>query len=1320
MKFFDRKYLKFSNYKNRLKLIFGKQSQLELPVELYGQQWKDNDVKVVALFFGFSPWKRQVISELFPEYKSAFVLGKASMRRVEREFISKLPEHYHLKIFCWGNKYPKTFPKNTYFSKSKKKKIQVSRIEDGFLRSIGSGVLHTRPASLCVDDLGIYFDASRPSRLEEIINDPEELSAPELLKEAGVVASLIRSGRLTKYYDPDPYMERLRQNPTGEKTILVIGQVEDDASLLKGKASVASNYDLVKLARKENPNARVLFRPHPDYWSGIRKRIGKERGYKDLCHVVPPSVSLYELFSVSDHVYTITSLSGFEALIYGLKVTTLGAPFYSNWGLTDDRVKLRRRNKSRSIEQLVAAAYLKYPVYIHPKSRRKCSFFDIAGYFIVESLKDNDYFSLSGNKLYCETLSFDKYLGLSFELLARIERSDNYASLNEDDVKDLNESKLIFSEYPHLSHLLIKSANYDLLRLVTGYCLDNILSDVKSSALVDFRELSEFFYALSIALRNSNGRVLGEIPNLIPYVEGKAVRGDNYFDFLKHYITCLSLNIQYDILGHAVKRLEQSLREYEGLELYLDSNRLEEQIRKIGRLNPSPDWLLQVLSIIRQGPSRSERNHQKRQEILVILLGCLKSALSNRYMSFSDAYLNGMLTAIGAGDFESLKLSITNLLALFEVAGDTSDKELSFNERSSLFVILSQRKKHWGIVIDALLKNNAFIFADRLLSKLDFQIFDEAERLRFSFLIARGLGKSKTAQAYLSRLVDEFGDTDRVINLKSRFYREIGQFERSIHEYQRMLALPGTVARKNAIRTEIEKLSFLRNSSRYLNSVSQPKFPKGVIFLASQTCFNTLAMMTPALIQCKKHGYAVVCLTQGMVEHDSTGIEFIDKFQGVIPLNLRPSSRQYDWTVDWENKVISCQGINFYQGFYERLSTYVRRFYVDINVRKVDEQLRNMLDRSDLCLSVCERIYREIVKDNNMPVVFVSGNSHVTPFSIFRDYAINKDDEKLSYVNCNVAYEAYFSNLGSKYANTMCVTDMTLHKDIRAPFMARADQFVPWYEKNRDNPEYMQKADALINVNRVGSDSDASAVQLIEYLKTMKASGKRIVCAFGKVPVDLNVPYDGGPAHSDMADWINHTVSICSELDDVVLLVKPHPHELKPEIALDLVEGFHDLISVQVGDNVKLLDHKEINGHALAPYLDLALLYNGSSGVELTAQGIPVIMTSYFGKHDYPICLNYPESREHYEQMISKKMYRYPDEDLRRQAAFLLCYLGTDEISIENRYSKRQLTNDKIGVPSWRDELMEQFLNEGDPKMEYIAKRIVEKFEGPVMLHGRA
>ncbi|HBI69441.1 MAG TPA: beta-3-deoxy-D-manno-oct-2-ulosonic acid transferase, partial [Massilia sp.] len=40
-------------------------------------------------------------------------------------------------------------------------------LEDGFLRSVGLGVAGAQPLSLVVDDFGIYYDATTPSRLEE-------------------------------------------------------------------------------------------------------------------------------------------------------------------------------------------------------------------------------------------------------------------------------------------------------------------------------------------------------------------------------------------------------------------------------------------------------------------------------------------------------------------------------------------------------------------------------------------------------------------------------------------------------------------------------------------------------------------------------------------------------------------------------------------------------------------------------------------------------------------------------------------------------------------------------------------------------------------------------------------------------------------------------------------------------------------------------------------------------------------------------------------------------------------------------------------------
>ena len=44
-------------------------------------------------------------------------------------------------------------------------------MEDGFIRSVGLGSNLVPPLSLVTDDMGIYFNAETPSRLEHILQN---------------------------------------------------------------------------------------------------------------------------------------------------------------------------------------------------------------------------------------------------------------------------------------------------------------------------------------------------------------------------------------------------------------------------------------------------------------------------------------------------------------------------------------------------------------------------------------------------------------------------------------------------------------------------------------------------------------------------------------------------------------------------------------------------------------------------------------------------------------------------------------------------------------------------------------------------------------------------------------------------------------------------------------------------------------------------------------------------------------------------------------------------------------------------------------------
>lgn len=66
--------------------------------------------------------------------------------------------------------------------------VTLARMEDGFIRSVGLGSDFNWPYSLVVDRKGIYYDPSRPSELEDILNAmPEHPDRAALLERAAAL-----------------------------------------------------------------------------------------------------------------------------------------------------------------------------------------------------------------------------------------------------------------------------------------------------------------------------------------------------------------------------------------------------------------------------------------------------------------------------------------------------------------------------------------------------------------------------------------------------------------------------------------------------------------------------------------------------------------------------------------------------------------------------------------------------------------------------------------------------------------------------------------------------------------------------------------------------------------------------------------------------------------------------------------------------------------------------------------------------------------------------------------------------------------------------
>ncbi|MEP5732284.1 MAG: capsular polysaccharide biosynthesis protein [Sulfitobacter sp.] len=241
------------------------------------------------------------------------------------------------------------------------------RVEDGFLRSKGLGAELVPPLSLVCDDLGIYYDPIRASRLEHWIAKRADLRPDQQTRAQRLIERLTDAG-LSKY-NLTGAIPDLSDLPTGSR-ILVPGQVEDDASIRTGTDAVQTNRALLEAVRAAHPDAQILYKPHPDVEAGLRTG---DLDASDIADKVLSNADPIALLAEVDAVWTMTSLLGFEALLRGVPVVTLGVPFYAGWGLTTDHGDVPpRRRAEPSLEGLVHAVLIDYPRYRDPKSGLPC------------------------------------------------------------------------------------------------------------------------------------------------------------------------------------------------------------------------------------------------------------------------------------------------------------------------------------------------------------------------------------------------------------------------------------------------------------------------------------------------------------------------------------------------------------------------------------------------------------------------------------------------------------------------------------------------------------------------------------------------------------------------------------------------------------------------------------------------------------------------------------------------------------------------------------------------------------------------------------
>ncbi|MEO5671042.1 MAG: beta-3-deoxy-D-manno-oct-2-ulosonic acid transferase, partial [Ramlibacter sp.] len=167
--------------------------------------------------------------------------------------------------------------------------------------------------------------------------------------------------------------QRWHAHAGGRQVVLVVGQVEKDASIAWGACDVRTNLGLLQAVRALRPDAWLVYKPHPDVVAGLRGKGEGEARAGAICDEMLLAGSMHDLLEQVDEVHVMTSLTGFEALLRARPVVCWGHPFYAGWGLTQDRQPHARRTRRLSLDELVAGALIRYPVYCSAATGKRCT-----------------------------------------------------------------------------------------------------------------------------------------------------------------------------------------------------------------------------------------------------------------------------------------------------------------------------------------------------------------------------------------------------------------------------------------------------------------------------------------------------------------------------------------------------------------------------------------------------------------------------------------------------------------------------------------------------------------------------------------------------------------------------------------------------------------------------------------------------------------------------------------------------------------------------------------------------------------------------------
>ena len=351
-----------------------------------------------------------------------------------------------------------------------------------------------------------------------------------------------------------------------------------------------------------------------------------------------------------------------------------------------------------------------------------------------------------------------------------------------------------------------------------------------------------------------------------------------------------------------------------------------------------------------------------------------------------------------------------------------------------------------------------------------------------------------------------------------------------------------------------------------------------------------------------------------------------------------------------------------------------------------DEQLYLHILRSELINSIISIDVAEKFLKETKPDILVSRHLGYSSWGSFAEY--------LSKKGVRICYP------GGGYKKNVIGFDFNIKGDTDKKFKKYYEEYRRKKPLNKHEDAELQ---AFLDKRIQGEEGDTSTYgyenndvkELFDFKKY-----KMTYAIFPNVAWDASLLSIHG-AFNNVYEWTNYTIELFKEKPDFQLIVKIHPGEKSHKsenTVLDHINNKFDTFP----KNIKIIPmDTKISPYSLFSIVDVGLIYNGTTGLEMTLYGLPVITAGLarYGRKGFTYDVS---TKQEYEKMLFRKLPNLTPEQM--QMARIYAYFYFVKGFLPYKYVKRT----SFLNTGWNVKSLDEFAEEKDEILDKICDYITK------------